>query len=69
MMFNWLTNIFRSKKRDLFEEDNEARERSLARVVAKTYAEKEPEIKVRARDAKGRWLADDPETEQNEAYK
>lgn len=31
-------------------------------------AQEVPKKKVRARDSRGRWLPDDPTTEENEAY-
>jgi len=70
-MFNWLNKLFRSKKvnDDSFSAANEARERSLAKAVAQAHIkESEAEPKIRARDSKGRWVADNPETEANEAY-
>ena len=70
-MFNWLTKLFGSKKvkDDSFAAANEARERSLAKAVAQAHIEESgAEPKVRARDSKGRWLADNPETKANEAY-
>jgi len=36
--------------------------------VAKKTAETIERVRVRARDARGRFVADDPETEKNEAY-
>ena len=35
---------------------------------AKKTAETVEKVKVRARDAKGRFIADDPKTKENEAY-
>jgi len=70
-MFNWLNKLFRSKKveADPFAAANEARDRFLAKAVAQAHIEgSEAEPKIRARDSKGRWLADNPETETNEAY-
>ena len=70
-MFNWLTKLFGSKKvkDDSFAAANEARERFLAKAVAQAHIEESgAEPKARARDSKGRWLADNPETKANEAY-
>jgi len=73
-MFNWLSKLFRSKKveDDSFVAANEARERFLAKAVAQAHPlveESGAGPKVRARDSKGRWLPDNPDTETNEAYK
>jgi len=70
-MFNWLSKLFRSKKveDDSFVAANEARERSLAKAVAQAHIEESgAEPRIRARDSKGRWIADDKTTAKNEAY-
>lgn len=70
-MFNWLTKLFGSKKvkDDSFAAANEARERSLAKAVAQEHIEESgAEPRIRARDSKGRWIADDKTTAKNEAY-
>lgn len=70
-MFNWLTKLFGSRKvkDDSFAAAEEARERSLAKAVAQAHIEEsEAEPRIRARDSKGRWVADDKTTAKNEAY-
>ena len=70
-MFNWLTKLFGSRKvkDDSFAAAEEARKRSLAKAVAQAHIEEsEAEPRIRARDSKGRWVADDKTTAKNEAY-
>jgi|TARA_B100000902_G_scaffold379462_1_gene413797 hypothetical protein len=57
-LFNWLKKIFT--------------EPAIVKEVKNTVSEGIDEIKARrerARDDKGRFIADDPTTEKNEAYK
>ena len=64
-LFNWLKKIFT-------EPAIKQKAEAVVEEVKNTVSESIDEIKIRrerARDDKGRFIADDPTTEKNEAYK
>jgi len=64
-LFNWLKKIFT-------EPAIQQKAEAVVEEVKNTVSESIDEIKIRrerARDDKGRFIADDPTTEKNEAYK
>jgi len=69
-MFNWIKRIFGNK--EVAETPSRPLELALENAVEREEKRLEDNAanlsKVRARDSKGRWLPDDPETEENEAY-
>lgn len=72
-ILNWIKNFFvakevKQKAEDTVEEIKNTVSEGVEEV--KEVAEKKVQaLKTRARDKLGRFLADDPDTESNEAYK